>query len=60
VQKKNRLSQVVEKKSDMHNVIKPTKKKIQVLKNELTQYLDSNGYLSYSANKKKYIILGTS
>ena len=59
MQKKNRLSQVVEKKSDTHNVIKPTKKKIQVLKNELTQYLDSNGYLSYSAKKKKYIILGT-
>jgi len=40
-------------------VIKPTKKKIQILKNEITQYLDSNGYLSYSAKKKKYIILGT-
>jgi len=40
-------------------VIIPTKKKIQVLKNEITQYLDSNGYLSYSAKKKKYIILGT-
>ena len=59
MQKKNRLLQVVEKKSDTHNVIKPTKKKIQVLKNELAQYLDSNGYLSYSAKKKKYIILGT-
>jgi len=59
VQKKNHLSQVVEKKSDTRNVIKPTKKKIQVLKNELAQYLDSNGYLSYSAKKKKYIILGT-
>jgi len=59
VQKKNHLSQVVEKKSDTRNVIKPTKKKIQVLKNELAQYLDSNGYLSYSTKKKKYIILGT-
>nr|AIE92220.1 DNA topoisomerase type IA Zn finger domain-containing protein [uncultured marine thaumarchaeote AD1000_20_B03] len=29
------------------------------MKNELTQYLDSNGYLSYSTKKKKYIILGT-
>ena len=59
MQKKNHHLQVVEKKSTAHNMIKPTKKKIQVLKNELTQYLDSNGYLSYSTKKKKYIILGT-
>jgi len=59
VQKKNHLSKVVQEKSKLHNVIKPTKKKIQVLKNEIAQYLDSNGYLSYSAKKKKYIILGT-
>ena len=59
MRKKNQLLQVIEKKSNPHNVIKPTKKKIDVLKNELTQYLDSNGYLSYSAKKKKYIILGT-
>ena len=59
VRKKNHLLQVIEKKSNAYNVIKPTKKKIQVLKNEIAQYLDSNGYLSYSAKKKKYIILGT-
>ena len=59
VRKKNQILQVIEKKSNANNVIKPTKKKIDVLKNELTQYLDSNGYLSYSAKKKKYIILGT-
>ena len=38
---------------------KPTKKKIKILKNELKQYLDSNGYISYSTKKKKYVILGT-
>ena len=59
LQKKNCLSQATQKKSKSHSVIIPTKKKIQVLKNELAQYLDSNGYLSYSAKKKKYIILGT-
>ena len=59
MKKKNQLLQVIEKKSMAHNVIKPTKKKIQVLKNEIAQYLDSNGYLSYSTKKKKYIILGT-
>ena len=41
------------------NVTKPTKKKIKILKNELKQYLDSNGYISYSTKKKKYVILGT-
>jgi len=35
VQKKNHLSKVVQKKSKPDNVIKPTKKKIQVLKNEI-------------------------
>ncbi len=59
LQKKNRLFQVIQKNSISHDVIIPTKKKIQVLKNELAQYLDTNGYLSYSAKKKKYIILGT-
>ena len=39
--------------------IRVTKKRIEILKNELRQYLDSNGYLSYSTKKKKYIILGT-
>ena len=41
------------------NVIKPTKKKIEILKNELEQYLNTNGYLSYSAKAKKYVVLGT-
>ncbi|MFB5597631.1 MAG: DNA topoisomerase [Nitrosopumilaceae archaeon] len=41
------------------HVIKPTKKRTEVFKNEIIQYFDSNGYLSWSARKKKYIILGT-
>ena len=59
LQKKNNLSQIIQKKSKSSSMIKPTKKKIRDLKNELKQYLDSNGYLSYSTKKKKYIILGT-
>ena len=59
LEKKNYLSQITQKTSKSQGVIKPTKKKIQNLKNELTQYMDSNGYLSYSTKKKKYIILGT-
>ena len=59
LQKKKYSFQITQRKSKSQSVIKPTKKKIQDLKNELTQYLDSNGYLSYSTKKKKYIILGT-
>ena len=41
------------------NVVKPTKRISDLLKNEIEQYFDSNGFLSWSAKKKKYIILGT-
>ena len=41
------------------NMVKPTKNKINVLKNEIKQYFDKNGYLSWSSKKKMYIILGT-
>ncbi len=58
MQKKNNLSQTIQRPRSQ-NMVRPTKKKINDLKNELTQYSDSNGYLSYSAKKRKYIILGT-
>ena len=57
MQKKNNLSQIIQKKSSSQSVIKPTKKKIQNLKNELIQYMDSNGYLSYSTKKKNFVIV---
>ena len=41
------------------NSIKISSKGIDRLKKEISQYYDSNGYLSYSAKKKKYTILGT-
>jgi len=41
------------------NVVKPTKGKTNVLKNEIKQYFDKNGYLSWSSKKQMYIILGT-
>ena len=41
------------------NMVKPTKRISNLLKNEINQYFDTNGYLSWSAKKKKYIILGT-
>ncbi len=45
--------------SESRHMVKPTKKKTQVFKNEVIQYFDSNGYLSWSARTKKFIILGT-
>ena len=41
------------------NVVKPTKSKVGILKNEINQYFDNSGYLSWSSKKKMYIILGT-
>ena len=57
---KTKTLQVVQaKKKSSLNTVKLTKKKIDVLKNEITQYFDNNGFLSWSAKKKKYVILGT-
>ncbi len=47
------------KNSDSRNQIKPTKGKVVIFKNEIKQYFDNRGYLSYSSKKKMYIILGT-
>ncbi len=41
------------------NVVKLTKGNTNSFKNEINQYFDANGYLSYSTKKKKYLILGT-
>ena len=47
------------KNSDSRNKVKTTKGKVVVFKNEIKQYFDNSGYLSYSSKKKMYIILGT-
>lgn len=39
--------------------VKVTKNNVKLFKTEIAQYLDSNGFLSWSAKKKKYVILGT-
>jgi len=46
------------KKTTRH-VIKITKSQTSVFKKEIIQYFDTNGFLSWSAKEKKYIILGT-
>ena len=39
--------------------VKVTKNNVKLFKTEIAQYFDSNGFLSWSAKKKKYVILGT-
>ena len=48
----------VRKIKSRHSV-KITKSNSKSLRNELKQYLDQNGYLSWSEKKKKYLLLGT-
>jgi len=41
------------------HVVKATKSKTDIFKKEIIQYLDVNGYLSWSSKERKYMILGT-
>ncbi len=57
-----KLSQIVvfdTKKAVLRNFVKVTNKKVIKMKNEIWQYYDRNGYLSWSEKKRKYVILGT-
>jgi len=47
------------KKVTARHIVKSTKSKTSIFKKEIIQYLDSNGYLSWSSKDKKYMILGT-
>jgi len=57
--KKKNLQIIQIKKTTIRHVVKITKSQTNVFKKEINQYLDSNGFLSWSAKEKKYIILGT-
>ncbi len=56
---KKRLQTVQIKKVTVRHIVKTTKSKTSIFKKEIIQYLDSNGYLSWSSKEKKYMILGT-
>ena len=43
----------------IRNVTKSTKKIVETFKNEINQYYDDNGFLSWSNKRHKYVILGT-
>ena len=61
----NSLTKIVRSKSKAkakpksRHIVKATRSNIDNLKMEIIQYFDSNGYLSWSAKKRKYQILGT-
>ncbi|MCJ8305759.1 MAG: DNA topoisomerase [Nitrosopumilus sp.] len=57
--KKTSLRSVQIKKPTMRHVVKTTKSVTSIFKKEIIQYLDSNGFLSWSSKEKKYMILGT-
>lgn len=57
--KSSTLKTVQVKKTIVRHIAKTTKSKTSVFKKEIIQYLDVNGYLSWSSKEKKYIILGT-
>ena len=52
------MTKSIQKKAK-RDKIKITKKRISLLQAEIRQYFDKNSYLSWSANKKMYIILGS-
>ncbi len=49
----------LKKRSNSRNFVSITDKKVVRMKEEIRQYYDRNGYLSWSEKKGKYIILGT-
>ncbi len=58
---KENISQVIvlKKRSGLRNFVRITDKKVVRIREEIRQYYDNNGYLSWSERKKKYVILGT-
>ena len=51
--------QITKNKIYSRDVTKSTKKTVELFKNEIAQYYDSNGFLSWSNKRHKYVILGT-
>ena len=55
--RKTSLQTVQVKRTVKRHVVRITKTRTTSFKKEITQYLDSNGFLSWSSKEKKYIIL---
>ena len=59
MQEKKSQNQIRKNKTKSRSRITVTKNKINSLKEELNQYMDPNGYLSWSSKKRTFTILGT-
>ena len=59
MKQQNKQVKVSKIKTRKRDSVKLTKNNIKSFKKEITQYLDTNGFLSWSAKKKKFVILGT-
>ena len=57
--KRTKSLQITKNKIYSRDVTKSTKKMVELFKNEIAQYYDSNGFLSWSNKRHKYVILGT-
>ena len=57
--KKNITRQISKDMNQIRSVTKSTKTIVETFKNEIKQYYDDNGFLSWSAKRHKYVILGT-
>ena len=59
MQRKKSQVQIKKNKKKSRSTVTITKNKINSLKEEINQYTDPNGYLSWSSKKRMFIILGT-
>ena len=59
MKQQNKQVKVSKIKTRKRDSVKLTKNNIKSFKTEITQYLDTNGFLSWSEKKKKFVILGT-
>ena len=57
--KKIQIQTIKIKKKTSRHTVKTTKSDTTTFRNEITQYLDVKGFLSWSSKEKKYMILGT-
>jgi hypothetical protein len=56
---KKSASILVEKMPKLRNSVRTTKRRVDLMRSEISQYYDKNSYLSWSESKRKYIILGS-
>ena len=57
--KKTRLEAVRVRRPRQRHTVRATRSATDSFRKEIVQYMDSNGFLSWSAREKKYVILGT-